>query len=127
MAGGRCCDRRMHVEGMNHLDFRRQSLIFPRFLFPRVNGAHGGRLLPTPRTVEFFVMSDESHKKPESDKIYVRKQRKCLRCQEAFTSSWPGERVCTPCKSSSAPPIHAPQAGTRSSATTIVDPGNTAR
>jgi len=46
-------------------------------------------------------MSDESHKKPESDRIYERKQRKCLRCQEAFTSSWPGERVCTPCKSSS--------------------------
>ena len=52
-------------------------------------------------TVEFSSMSDESHKKPESDKIYVRKQRKCLRCQEAFTSAWPGERVCTPCKSSS--------------------------
>jgi hypothetical protein len=48
-----------------------------------------------------LMMSDESHKKPESDKIYVRKQRKCLRCQEAFTSAWPGERVCTPCKSSS--------------------------
>ena len=47
------------------------------------------------------MMSDESHKKPESDKIYVRKQRKCLRCQETFTSAWPGERVCTPCKSSS--------------------------
>lgn len=46
-------------------------------------------------------MSDESHKKPESDRIYERKHRKCLRCQETFVSSWPGERVCTPCKSSS--------------------------
>ena len=27
------------------------------------------------------------------------RQRKCLMCQETFTSSGIGERVCTPCKS----------------------------
>jgi hypothetical protein len=47
-------------------------------------------------------MSDESHKKPESDIVYERKRRKCLRCQNAFVSSWPGERICSPCKSTSA-------------------------
>jgi hypothetical protein len=46
-------------------------------------------------------MSDNTHKKPESDRVYERKRRKCLRCQEPFMSSWPGERVCTTCKSSS--------------------------
>jgi len=46
-------------------------------------------------------MSDNAHKKPESDRQYERKPRKCLRCQKQFTSTWPGERVCSPCKSSS--------------------------
>ena len=46
-------------------------------------------------------MTDNSHKKPESDRGYERKRRSCLRCQKQFSSSWPGERVCTPCKSSS--------------------------
>ncbi|HEX6093042.1 MAG TPA: hypothetical protein VFZ07_06790 [Dongiaceae bacterium] len=46
-------------------------------------------------------MADDSHKKPESDKKYEPKRRKCLRCQESFTSAWPGERVCSPCKQTS--------------------------
>ena len=61
------------------------------------------RLTPTVAATSMRVrkVSDESHKKPESDRIYERKQRCCLRCQKAFTSTWPGERVCQPCKSSS--------------------------
>jgi hypothetical protein len=56
------------------------------------------------RGAAFFVwkleiMTDNSHKKPESDRGYERKRRACLRCQKQFNSSWPGERVCMPCKS----------------------------
>ncbi len=47
-------------------------------------------------------MSEDKHKKPESDRVHERKKRKCLRCQQAFASSWSGERVCMPCKSTSA-------------------------
>jgi uncharacterized paraquat-inducible protein A len=28
------------------------------------------------------------------------KQRTCLRCEERFSSSWAGERICPRCKSS---------------------------
>jgi hypothetical protein len=49
--------------------------------------------------LEAEIMTDNSHKKPESDRGYERKRRSCLRCQKQFNSSWPGERVCTPCKS----------------------------
>jgi len=92
--------RRMHGRhAAILLDFCRDRFIF----------SPSTRVLPTiwrlvvadRANCRVLMMSDESHKKPESDKIYVRKQRKCLRCQEAFTSAWPGERVCTPCKSSS--------------------------
>jgi len=38
--------------------------------------------------------------KPEPERVYEVKTRKCLRCQDAFESSWPGERVCKRCKSS---------------------------
>ncbi len=39
-------------------------------------------------------------KKPEPLHIYEAKSRRCLKCREPFTSSWPGERVCPRCKSS---------------------------
>jgi len=48
-------------------------------------------------------MSDSSkNKKPESDRKYEAKTRKCLMCRTEFKSSWPGERVCSNCKQTSA-------------------------
>lgn len=48
-------------------------------------------------------MSDSSkNKKPESDRKYEAKARKCLMCNTEFMSSWPGERVCSNCKQTSA-------------------------
>ncbi len=48
-------------------------------------------------------MSDSSkNKKPESDRKYEAKTRKCLMCRSEFKSSWPGERVCSNCKQTSA-------------------------
>ena len=48
-------------------------------------------------------MSDSSqNKKPESDRIYESKSRKCLMCRKDFHSSWPGERVCKRCKETAA-------------------------
>ncbi|MFK7866539.1 MAG: hypothetical protein AB8B77_03770 [Alphaproteobacteria bacterium] len=48
-------------------------------------------------------MSDSSkNKKPESDRKYESKARKCLMCRNEFSSSWPGERVCSNCKQTSA-------------------------
>jgi hypothetical protein len=48
-------------------------------------------------------MSDSSkNKKPESDRQYEQKSRKCLMCQGDFKSAWPGERVCSNCKQTSA-------------------------
>ncbi|MGYP003667806449 len=44
----------------------------------------------------------ESHKKPESDKIYVTKVRHCLMCRSEFKSAWSGERICTNCKQTQA-------------------------
>ena len=39
-------------------------------------------------------------KKPEPLHTYEAKGRRCLKCREPFTSSWPGERVCSTCKNS---------------------------
>ncbi|HAE01010.1 MAG: hypothetical protein CMM78_08670 [Rhodospirillaceae bacterium] len=48
-------------------------------------------------------MSDSSkNKKPESDRKYETKTRKCLMCRSDFKSAWPGERVCSNCKQTSA-------------------------
>ena len=62
-----------------------------------VSGAGG----PSAGRKRYLEMADDSHKKPESDKKYEPRRRKCLRCQESFTSAWPGERVCSPCKQTS--------------------------
>ena len=44
-------------------------------------------------------MSDsEKNKKPRSDRQYETKTRKCLMCRNEFNSSWPGERICSNCK-----------------------------
>ena len=40
--------------------------------------------------------------KPEPDRVYEKKRRSCLMCGSGFTSSWPGERICQSCKSTSA-------------------------
>jgi len=48
------------------------------------------------------MSSSEKNSKPEPDRQYETKTRKCLRCREEFSSSWPGERICRTCKSSSA-------------------------
>ena len=45
---------------------------------------------------------NKNHLKPEPDKTYEPKVRKCLMCREVFTSTWPGERICSRCKSSGA-------------------------
>ncbi len=48
-------------------------------------------------------MSDsEKNKKPRSDRQYEAKTRKCLMCRNEFSSSWPGERICSNCKQTSA-------------------------
>lgn len=44
----------------------------------------------------------ETHKKPESDRVYEKKARKCLMCRQSFKSSWSGERVCSNCKQTQA-------------------------
>ncbi len=38
--------------------------------------------------------------KPEPERVYEEKTRRCLMCREPFESSWAGERVCRRCKSS---------------------------
>jgi hypothetical protein len=38
--------------------------------------------------------------KPEPERVYEVKTRNCLKCEESFESSWPGERICKRCKSS---------------------------
>ncbi len=48
-------------------------------------------------------MSDSSsNKKPESDRVYITKARKCLMCRKEFKSAWSGERVCKRCKETAA-------------------------
>lgn len=41
-------------------------------------------------------------RKPEPERVYEKKRRKCLMCGTSFTSAWPGERVCQQCKSTRA-------------------------
>jgi hypothetical protein len=48
------------------------------------------------------MSSSEKNSKPEPDIQYEPKTRKCLKCRDEFLSSWPGERICRTCKSSSA-------------------------
>ncbi len=36
--------------------------------------------------------------KPEPERTYVAKTRRCLMCLDPFESSWEGERVCRRCK-----------------------------
>jgi len=48
------------------------------------------------------VSDSEKNKKPQSDRNYETKVRKCLMCRGEFKSSWPGERVCSNCKQTSA-------------------------
>ena len=49
------------------------------------------------------AMSDSTkNSKPKSDRTYEKKRRNCLMCSSEFVSSWPGERVCQSCKSTSA-------------------------
>ncbi len=48
------------------------------------------------------MSSSEKNSKPEPDRKYDAKERRCLKCREEFLSSWPGERICRTCKSSSA-------------------------
>jgi hypothetical protein len=48
------------------------------------------------------MSSSEKNSKPEPDRTYEPKERKCLKCREEFLSAWPGERICRTCKSSSA-------------------------
>lgn len=40
-------------------------------------------------------------KKPQSDRVHVGKERKCLMCSKDFSSSHIGERVCPSCKETS--------------------------
>ena len=42
--------------------------------------------------------SKENNQKPQPDKVYEVKVRKCLMCRDSFESAWPGERVCPKCK-----------------------------
>ena len=42
--------------------------------------------------------SKENNQKPQPDRVYEVKVRKCLMCRDTFESAWPGERVCPKCK-----------------------------
>jgi hypothetical protein len=42
--------------------------------------------------------SKENNQKPQPDRVYEVKVRKCLMCRDSFESAWPGERVCSKCK-----------------------------
>ena len=44
----------------------------------------------------------DPHSKPAPDREYALKRRTCLMHGGAFTSTWPGERVCKRCKSTAA-------------------------
>ena len=47
----------------------------------------------------YVGMMKPRNSKPEPDRKYETKQRKCLKGREPFLSEWPGERICTNCKS----------------------------
>ena len=55
------------------------------------------RLLPVPIRIEYGP--NESCARPASERVYVAKDRKCLKCGIKFESEWPGNRVCVQCKS----------------------------
>ena len=57
---------------------------------------------PNSRLIETVMSSSSANKKPESDRVYVPKARRCLMCSTEFMSSWPGERVCKSCKETAA-------------------------
>ena len=46
-----------------------------------------------------MASSSEKNQKPQPDRTYESKQRKCLMCTDSFKSTWPGERICQKCKS----------------------------
>ena len=39
------------------------------------------------------------YSKPQPEYVEEAKTRLCLKCRKQFESSWPGERICTHCKS----------------------------
>jgi hypothetical protein len=39
---------------------------------------------------------------PDQDIVDTSRKRRCLMCHGAFASAWPGERICTKCKTGSA-------------------------
>ena len=51
---------------------------------------------------ESTMSKSSENSRPKSDKVYTPKKRKCLMCETEFTSSWPGERICSSCKSTHA-------------------------
>ena len=55
-----------------------------------------------PAYFPLIMSSNEKNSKPQSDRVYEAKYRKCLKCRTEFLSEWPGERVCKACKSTSA-------------------------
>jgi hypothetical protein len=38
----------------------------------------------------------------DNERNHVRTRRRCLRCDTIFDSAWAGERICRPCKGTSA-------------------------
>ena len=50
--------------------------------------------------IRYRMVMAEPAMKPEPERVYEVKSRNCLKCENTFESSWPGERVCKRCKSS---------------------------
>lgn len=50
--------------------------------------------------IRYRMVMAEIAAKPEPERVYEVKTRNCLKCEESFESSWPGERICKRCKSS---------------------------
>lgn len=48
------------------------------------------------------AMREAEHAKLEADRVEEAKTRSCLVCKKKFLSAWAGERICRPCKSTSA-------------------------
>ena len=71
----------------------------------RKNGCAVHKICRIPLELLLYIRamsSSEKNSKPEPDRTYEPQERKCLKCREEFLSSWPGERICRTCKSSSA-------------------------
>ena len=47
------------------------------------------------------MKDSQRNSKPKPDRVYEPKKRSCLKCQTQFMSSWPGERICPQCKTTS--------------------------